>query len=221
VRAAEGACGRNMGEEATGRCVLLLLGGLRMGGQNKWGCRESAGRGGGPHNTAATLSLAVHHRDISACPPIPWRDPASSAPWLARAHTQCTSPCRRGTVVAAAARERCPNKAAAWVCAFPLLQPPCLPPPGATMDAARAATAPSLPYHEPAVVTILVQSSLLLLLNLVNALLDRLVYCGLLGQVLLGIAWGTPGAKWLSSEAEEVMVQLGYLGLVLLVYEGI
>jgi hypothetical protein len=89
------------------------------------------------------------------------------------------------------------------------------------MDAAGAGTVPSLPYHEPAIVTILVQSSLLLLLNLVNTVLDRLVYCGLLGQVLLGIAWGTPGAKWLSSEAEEVIVQLGYLGLILLVYEGI
>jgi hypothetical protein len=83
-----------------------------------------------------------------------------------------------------------------------------------------AETAPSLPYHEPDIITILIQSSFLLLLNLVNTILDRLVYCGLLGQVLVGIAWGTPGAKWLSIEAEEVIVQLGYLGLILLVYEG-
>ena len=87
-------------------------------------------------------------------------------------------------------------------------------------DAAAAAAAPSLPYHEPGIATILIQSSFLLLLNLVNAVLDRLVYCGLLGQVFVGIAWGTPGAKWLSIEAEEVIVQLGYLGLMLLVYEG-
>ncbi|KAF1971773.1 Sodium/hydrogen exchanger [Bimuria novae-zelandiae CBS 107.79] len=88
------------------------------------------------------------------------------------------------------------------------------------MDVNNAETAPSLPYQEPAIVTILVQSSFLLLLNAVNAVLDRLVYCGLLGQVLIGITWGTPGAKWLSSEVEEVIVQLGYLGLILLVYEG-
>ncbi|PSN71143.1 Sodium/hydrogen exchanger [Corynespora cassiicola Philippines] len=81
-------------------------------------------------------------------------------------------------------------------------------------------TAPSLPYHEPGIITILVQASFLLLLNLVNAALDRLLYCGLLGQVFLGIAWGTPGAKWLSTHVEEVIVQLGYLGLLLLVYEG-
>ncbi|KAF2866554.1 Sodium/hydrogen exchanger family-domain-containing protein [Massariosphaeria phaeospora] len=80
--------------------------------------------------------------------------------------------------------------------------------------------AASLPYHEPDIVTILVLTSFLLLLNIVNAALDRILYCGLLGQVLLGIAWGTPGSKWLSTHVEEVVVQLGYLGLILLVYEG-
>lgn len=87
-------------------------------------------------------------------------------------------------------------------------------------DVQHAGIPPSLPYHEPAVLTILVQSSFLLVLNAVNVVLDRLVYCGLLGQVLVGITWGAPGAKWLSSEAEQVIVQLGYLGLILLVYEG-
>ena len=80
--------------------------------------------------------------------------------------------------------------------------------------------AASLPYHEPGIVTILVLASFLLLLNVVNAALDRVLYCGLLGQVLVGIAWGTPGAKWLSESLEETVVQLGYLGLILLVYEG-
>ncbi|KAI8940756.1 hypothetical protein NX059_002021 [Plenodomus lindquistii] len=80
--------------------------------------------------------------------------------------------------------------------------------------------AASLPYHEPGIVTILVLTSFLLLLNVINSVLDRILYCGLLGQVLIGIAWGTPGAKWLSANLEEAIVQLGYLGLILLVYEG-
>jgi hypothetical protein len=88
------------------------------------------------------------------------------------------------------------------------------------MAEAMSNTAPSLPYHEPGIVTILTQTSFLLLLNVVNAALDRVLYCGLLGQVLIGIAWGTPGAKWLSVSVEETIVQLGYLGLILLVYEG-
>ncbi|PTB49265.1 hypothetical protein M431DRAFT_126510 [Trichoderma harzianum CBS 226.95] len=80
--------------------------------------------------------------------------------------------------------------------------------------------ATSLPYHEPGIVTILIQTSFLLLLNVANFVLDHSIYCGLLGQLFVGVAWGTPGAKWLSEEAEQVVVQLGYLGLLLLVYEG-
>lgn len=80
--------------------------------------------------------------------------------------------------------------------------------------------AASLPYHEPDIVTILIQASFLLLLNITNFLLDHALYCGLIGQIFIGVAWGTPGAKWLSTEAEETVVQLGYLGLLLLVYEG-
>ncbi|PNP39116.1 hypothetical protein TGAMA5MH_08968 [Trichoderma gamsii] len=80
--------------------------------------------------------------------------------------------------------------------------------------------AASLPYQEPDIVTILIQASFLLVLNITNFLLDRAVYCGLIGQIFIGVAWGIPGAKWLSTEAEETAVQLGYLGLLLLVYEG-
>ncbi|KAH0529772.1 hypothetical protein TsFJ059_004480 [Trichoderma semiorbis] len=80
--------------------------------------------------------------------------------------------------------------------------------------------AASLPYHEPEIVTILIQTFFLLLLNVANFVLDHSVYCGLLGQIFVGVAWGTPGAKWLSEEAEQVVVQLGYLGLLLLVHEG-
>lgn len=91
----------------------------------------------------------------------------------------------------------------------------------AAMDVASSEAAASLPYHEPGIVAILVLVSFLLLLNIVNAALDRILYCGLLGQVLIGIAWGTPGTKWLSTDVEKVIVQLGYIGLILLVYEGL
>jgi hypothetical protein len=78
----------------------------------------------------------------------------------------------------------------------------------------------SLPYHEPGIVTILIISSFLLLLNAVNYALDRIVYCGLVGQLFIGIAWGTPGTNWLSANLEHSIVQLGYIGLILIVYEG-
>ncbi|KAH8673422.1 hypothetical protein BX600DRAFT_455220 [Xylariales sp. PMI_506] len=78
----------------------------------------------------------------------------------------------------------------------------------------------SISYEEPSTTVIVILSAFLILLNVINYCLDRLVYCGLIGQVVLGIAWGTPGAKWLSEATEETITQLGYLGLILIVYEG-
>ena len=78
----------------------------------------------------------------------------------------------------------------------------------------------ALPYQEPGIVAILTLSSFLYLLNLINHVLDRWVYCGLLGQVFIGVAWGAPGAQWLDRVTQQVLTQLGYLGLLLLVYEG-
>ncbi|KAJ5439127.1 Na+/H+ antiporter [Penicillium daleae] len=78
----------------------------------------------------------------------------------------------------------------------------------------------ALSYEEPGIRTILILSGFLLVLNLANSLLDRLVYCGLIGQIFIGVAWGMPGAQWLTLDAQEMMQQLGYLGLFLLVYEG-
>lgn len=78
----------------------------------------------------------------------------------------------------------------------------------------------ALPYHEPGIVTILILTSFILLLNLSSHVIDKLLYCGLLAQIFLGIAWSTPGAAWLSHELEVAVVDLGYLGLLLIVYEG-
>jgi Kef-type K+ transport system membrane component KefB len=78
----------------------------------------------------------------------------------------------------------------------------------------------ALPYHEPDISTLLVLIAFLLLLNSVNHILDRIIYTGLLGQIILGIAFGTPGGKLLGNEIETAVNRLGYLGLLLLVYEG-
>ena len=85
------------------------------------------------------------------------------------------------------------------------------------MSSSRVA---ALPYVEPGIVAVLTQSSFLFLLNVVNHVLDKLICCGLLGQLLIGVAWGTPGMRLLGEDVESVVVQLGYLGLILLVYEG-
>lgn len=78
----------------------------------------------------------------------------------------------------------------------------------------------ALSYHETDIVTILIFSSFILLLNVLNFALDKTLYCGLIGQILLGVAYGTPGASWLSIESQNVVMQLGYIALILIVYEG-
>ncbi|KAK8038787.1 hypothetical protein PG993_007198 [Apiospora rasikravindrae] len=80
--------------------------------------------------------------------------------------------------------------------------------------------AASLPYHEPGLEDIIILATFLLALNVVNAVLDRTLYCGLVGQVFVGVAWGTPGGGWLSGPVERAVVQLGYLGLLMIVFEG-
>jgi hypothetical protein len=78
----------------------------------------------------------------------------------------------------------------------------------------------SLPYVEPSAATLLIVASLLLLLNILNSVFDALLSCGLIAQVFLGTLYGVPGVDWLGVDAQEGMVVLGYLGLILLVYEG-
>ncbi|KIJ54329.1 hypothetical protein M422DRAFT_221900 [Sphaerobolus stellatus SS14] len=76
------------------------------------------------------------------------------------------------------------------------------------------------PYVEPAIATILVLGGFLVLLNIINVILDILLYCGLIGQILIGLLFGTPGIKVLGDYLEEVVTDLGYIGLILSVYEG-
>lgn len=78
----------------------------------------------------------------------------------------------------------------------------------------------SLPYHEPGITTVLIQAGFLLALNMVNTVLDNIIYCGLIGQLFIGIAWGVPGGNLLELNVQKSIQQLGYLGLLLLVYEG-
>lgn len=39
-------------------------------------------------------------------------------------------------------------------------------------------------------------------------------------QILVGIIWGKPLGNWLDQTAQKVIMDLGYLGLILLVYQG-
>lgn len=82
-------------------------------------------------------------------------------------------------------------------------------------------TDPTLTYEEPGTTRVLELILFLLSLNLINHVLNNWIYCGLIGEILIGTALGTPGANFLGIETEKTILQLGYIGLILLVYEGL
>jgi len=77
----------------------------------------------------------------------------------------------------------------------------------------------ALPYKETPLPILLPLSAFLLALHIFAWPLDKLVSCGLLGQMLVGTIWG-PVTSWLDLEIQDTVVNLGYVGLILLVYEG-
>jgi Kef-type K+ transport system membrane component KefB len=81
---------------------------------------------------------------------------------------------------------------------------------------------PYLPYEQPNITVILSLTSFLIVLNGVRYLLDKLLYCGLIGEILIGIIWGLPVGRtaWLTEGTQEAIQAFGYLGLVGLVFEG-
>jgi Kef-type K+ transport system membrane component KefB len=81
---------------------------------------------------------------------------------------------------------------------------------------------PYLPYEDAGIATILSLTSFLLLLNGTRYILDRLLYCGIIGEILIGVIWGLPvgGTAWLTLGMQETIQAFGYLGLIGLVFEG-
>lgn len=75
-------------------------------------------------------------------------------------------------------------------------------------------------YHDPAIKDLLVLSSYLYLLNVFEWIAQYVLSAGLLGQILLGIIYGSPLAEWLDVHWQETFVVVGYVGLLLIVFEG-
>jgi uncharacterized membrane protein YeaQ/YmgE (transglycosylase-associated protein family) len=75
-------------------------------------------------------------------------------------------------------------------------------------------------YHEPSATLLVIITSFLYFLNLFGWIAQKLVSAGLLGQILIGIIYGTPVAGWLGEDLEEAIVGIGYVGLLIVVFEG-
>lgn len=74
-------------------------------------------------------------------------------------------------------------------------------------------------YEEPSLALVLTLTSFVYLLNVARRVVDSLVGCGLVGQIAVGVVYG-PVAKILPADVEHAFVALGYVGLVLVVFEG-
>ncbi|WVF71844.1 hypothetical protein IAT40_006653 [Kwoniella sp. CBS 6097] len=78
----------------------------------------------------------------------------------------------------------------------------------------------SFTYHEPSIPSLLILSSWIYLLNLFGWISQHVLSAQLLGQILIGIIFGTPLAGWLEESWQEAFIAVGYVGLLLIVFEG-
>ncbi|KAK4677815.1 hypothetical protein QC764_302170 [Podospora pseudoanserina] len=75
-------------------------------------------------------------------------------------------------------------------------------------------------YHEPHVIEILILISFFLFLALSDWLADKIFRAGLIGQIIVGLVYGVPLANILEINWRETFLALGYVGLLLITFEG-
>ncbi|KAI1788916.1 hypothetical protein LXA43DRAFT_1023199 [Ganoderma leucocontextum] len=78
----------------------------------------------------------------------------------------------------------------------------------------------ALSYEQPSLAHLFVLGSFLYVLNVARVIADHLFYAGLVAQIALGIVYGSPLADILPIAWETTFTALGYLGLILVVFEG-
>lgn len=75
-------------------------------------------------------------------------------------------------------------------------------------------------YQPPSTRDLLALGSFLFILPIIAIILDDSIRAGLVGQMLVGAIYGAPLANILSTPWQETFLACGYLGLILLVFEG-
>ena len=78
----------------------------------------------------------------------------------------------------------------------------------------------SITYEEPSAVTLLILLGFYFCLQFGRIIADYVLSAGLLGEIAVGIIFGGPLAGILPVEWEETWLVIGYLGLILIVFEG-
>ncbi|KAJ0114563.1 hypothetical protein J7T55_004807 [Diaporthe amygdali] len=83
-----------------------------------------------------------------------------------------------------------------------------------------ATTAGFLQYHEPGIISLLTLISFFFFLSSVGWVFNKAIRAGLIGQILIGIVYGTPVGDILDTAWQETFMALGYVGLILIIFEG-
>ncbi|OJZ92068.1 hypothetical protein ASPFODRAFT_201883 [Aspergillus luchuensis CBS 106.47] len=77
-----------------------------------------------------------------------------------------------------------------------------------------------LPYHEPGIVNVLILISFFFFLSLAEWISSKIIRAGIIGQIAVGIIYGTPLANILHEDWQSTFLALGYIGLILIIFEG-
>ena len=89
-----------------------------------------------------------------------------------------------------------------------------------TLAASPSSSTSSFPYTQPTLPELLAVISFLFLLNVLRVAADIAVHAGLVAELFLGMVYGAPLSGILQVQWEATFDILGYLGLVLIIFEG-
>ncbi|KAI4653582.1 hypothetical protein J4E93_001348 [Alternaria ventricosa] len=88
------------------------------------------------------------------------------------------------------------------------------------MSSSNPDAAPFLQYHEPEIVEILILVSFFTFLWLSEYVSAKVIRAGIIGPIAVGIIYGEPLANILEHDWAETFLYLGYIGLILIIFEG-
>ncbi|KAK4112803.1 hypothetical protein N656DRAFT_797992 [Canariomyces notabilis] len=77
-----------------------------------------------------------------------------------------------------------------------------------------------LSYHEPNIIEILTLVSFFLFLSVSEWLADKTIGASLIGPIVVGLLFGFPIGNILAPAWQETFLALGYIGLILIIFEG-
>ncbi|KAF1838822.1 Sodium/hydrogen exchanger [Decorospora gaudefroyi] len=88
------------------------------------------------------------------------------------------------------------------------------------MSTSNPDAAPFLQYHEPEIVDILILVSFFTFLWIAEYVSAKIIRAGIIGPIAVGIIYGEPLSNILHHTWAETFLYLGYIGLILIIFEG-